>query len=123
MDDHYRSRDQDRMTAAIEYMQSKGIEYRIRSGQVILKVCPFCGDQKNHFYMDQDEGAFYCHKCQERGNLITLQRHYGDHQERKTMNRPFIKPQGGVKQAFSDKGTPSPVLDEKELIEAHQRLL
>lgn len=62
---------------AIEYLQAKGIEYRLQSGQAVLKTCPFCGDQKSHFCMDQDEGAFYCHKCQERGNLITLQKHYG----------------------------------------------
>ena len=63
---------------ALEYLQSKGLEYRIQSGQAVLKTCPFCGDQKSHFYVDPDEGAFYCHKCQERGNLVTLKKHYGD---------------------------------------------
>lgn len=108
---------------ALEYIQSKGLEYRIDSGETILKTCPFCGDQKNHFYMNQDKGAFFCHKCQERGNLITLQKHYGDYEERKTMNRPHTKPQGAVRQAFEDKATPSIVPDEKKAIEAHERLL
>ncbi|OHE16942.1 MAG: hypothetical protein A2X96_03665 [Syntrophobacterales bacterium GWC2_56_13] len=108
---------------ALEYIQSKGLECRIQSGQVILKTCPFCGDTKSHFYMDQDEGAFYCHKCQERGNLITLKKHYGDYQERNIMNRPHAKPQGGVRRAFEDKDAPSITPDEKKATEAHERLL
>jgi twinkle protein len=108
---------------ALEYIQSKGLEYRIQSGQAVLRICPFCGDPKSHFYMDPDEGAFYCHKCQERGNLITLKKHYGDDEERKTMNRLHAKPQGGVRQAFEDKAYPSTMPDEKKAIEAHERLL
>ena len=134
------------MTAtAVEYLQAKGFEYRMQSGQAVLKTCPFCGDQNNHFYMDQDKGAFYCHKCNERGNLITLQKHYGDYRERKTMNKPFTKSQetvreafpdktarrdnqgcqtikGTVREAFPDKYGPS-VPDEKKAIAAHERLL
>jgi twinkle protein len=108
---------------ALEYIQSKELEYRIQSGQAILKTCPFCGDSKSHFYMDQDGGAFCCHKCQERGNLVTLKKHYGDYEERKAMNRPHAKPQGGVRQAFEDKAPPSITPDEKKAIEAHERLL
>jgi len=108
---------------ALEYIQSKGLEYRIQSGQAILKTCPFCGDPKFHFYMDQEEGAFYCHKCQERGNLITLKKHYGDYEERKTMNRPHTKQQGTVRQAFENEDAPSIAPDEKKAIEAHGRLL
>ncbi|MEI8172706.1 MAG: DnaB-like helicase C-terminal domain-containing protein [Deltaproteobacteria bacterium] len=112
------------MTEIEKYLREKGlIEYKIQSGQIVLKVCPFCGDQKSHFYLDQDEGTFYCHKCQERGNLVTLKKHYGDYQEQKTMNRPFTKPQGSVKQAFPDKDGFSIVPDEKKVIEAHDRLL
>ena len=106
---------------ALEYIQGKRLEYRMQSGQAVLKTCPFCGDPKSHFYMDQDEGAFYCHKCQERGNLITLQKHYGDYQERAT--RPPARPQGSVKPAFEDKGKPSTMPDEKKAIEAHEKFL
>jgi len=88
---------------ALEYIQSKGFEYRIQGKEAVLKTCPFCGDPKSHFYMDPDEGKYFCHHCQERGNLITLKKHYGDYEERKTMNRPHAKPQGGVRQAFEDK--------------------
>jgi twinkle protein len=108
---------------ALEYIRSKGLEHKMQSGQAVLKTCPFCGDQKSHFYMDQDEGAFYCHKCQERGNLITLKKHYGDYEERKTMNRPHAKPQGAVREAFPEKDAPSVTPDEKKAMEAHARLL
>ena len=106
---------------ALDYIQGKGLEYRIQSGQAVLKICPFCGDQKNHFYIDQTEGAFFCHKCQEGGNLITLKKHFGDfNPDWQGMTRPTAKPQGSVKQAFGDKGKPYPYPDEKEAIEAHE---
>ncbi len=108
---------------ALEYLKSKGLEYRIQSGQAVLKACPFCGDTKNHFYMDPDEGAFFCHKCNERGNLITMQKHYGDYEVRRAADRPHSKPQGAVKEAFPGKDGPSIVPDEKKATEAHQRLL
>lgn len=109
----------------MEYVQRKGFEHQVQAGQIVLKSCPFCGDAKGHFYMDQDEGAFFCHKCNESGNLITLQKHYGDfNQERNRMNRPLAKPQGGVRQAFEDKDAPSSITpDEKKATEAHERLL
>jgi hypothetical protein len=109
---------------ALEYIQGKGLEYRLQSGQAVLKTCPFCGDQKSHFFIDQDDGVFFCLKCQERGNLVTLKKHYGDFdQKRNRMNRPHAKPQGGVRQAFEDNDAPSIMPDEKNAIDAHERLL
>ena len=107
----------------LEYLQSKGFEYRIQSGQAVLKECPFCGDKKSHFYMDQEEGTFYCHKCQERGNLITLQKYYGDYKPQRGNIYMNQKPQGAVSQAFEDKDAPSIAPDEKKAIEAHESLL
>jgi len=108
---------------ALEYIQGKSLEYQIHSGQLVLKVCPFCGDSKSHFYMDLKEGAFYCHKCQERGNLITLQKHYGDYEPQRGTRHMNQKPQGAVRQAFEDKDTPSIVPDDKKAVEAHKQLL
>ena len=65
---------------SLEYIQSKGWEHNIQSGQIVLKTCPFCHDEKFHFYMSP-EGPFYCHKCNEKGNLITLKKHFGESQE------------------------------------------
>ena len=109
---------------AMEYIQSKGFEYRMQSGQIVLKVCPFCKDQKKHFYVDQKDGVFFCHKCQERGNLITLQKHLGDfNQERYGMNKAYRKPPESIQQAFPEKDKPSIMPDEKRVVEAHERLL
>jgi len=108
---------------AIEYIQSKSISYKLQSGQAVMN-CLFCGDKKGHFYMNQQDGTFFCHKCNERGNLITIQKHFGDYpQRRPQMNRPQQKPQAAIRAAFEDKGSHHHVLDDKKAIEAHQRLL
>ena len=108
---------------AIEYIQRKGIAYKLQSGQAVLN-CFFCGDTKGHLYIDQQDGAFFCHKCQERGNLITLQKYFGDHQkDRPKMNKPYQKPQNAVREAFPDKNERSTVPDEKKAVEANLRLL
>ncbi|HQP25124.1 MAG TPA: DnaB-like helicase C-terminal domain-containing protein [Smithellaceae bacterium] len=109
---------------AIEYIQSKGIDYKIQSGQAVLN-CFFCGDTKGHLYIDQQDGAFFCHKCNERGNLITLQKHFGDYQkDRPQISKPYQKSQAAVKPAFEDQGKRYyPTIDDKKAIEAHQRLL
>jgi twinkle protein len=108
---------------AIEYIQSKGLAYKIQSGQAVLN-CPFCGDTKGHLYIDQRDGTFFCHKCNERGNLITLQKHFGDYQkDRPQMTRPHQTPQGTVRAVFEDKSTYSPAPDEKRVAEANLRLL
>ena len=64
--------------SALSYIQSKSLEYKEQSDQIVLKVCPYCGDQQSHFYMDQKEGVFFCHKCNKKGNLITLKKHFED---------------------------------------------
>jgi len=107
---------------AIEYIRSKSISYKVQSGQAVFN-CPFCGDTKKHFYMDQNDGAFFCHKCNERGNLITLQKHFGDRQEQHLMNTPHQQAKIAVKPAFEDQGRQCPALDDKKATETHQRLL
>lgn len=74
-----------------EYLRSKGWEFKESAGQLVIKVCPKCGDAKGHFYMDPDEGAWFCHKCNERGNLITLRRDLGD-LDRKEYRRVALSP-------------------------------
>lgn len=86
------------MEPAINYIQSKGWEFKQQSGQLILKTCPFCGDEKWHFYITPDEaGPYFCHKCNEKGNLWTLKKHLGDIQPpsiRPAFQKPvFKKPQ------------------------------
>jgi len=105
----------------LEYIRSKGLEHRIQSNQIVLKSCPFCGDEKWHFYADEAEGRFFCHKCQEKGNLLTLKKHLGDAPE-PMPRRTTPKPQGTVGAAFSNsKAYAAP--DERRAIDANKRLL
>lgn len=110
---------------AIEYVQTKGFEHKRQGGQIVLKTCPYCGDQKSHFYIDPGEGAFFCHKCNERGNLVTLKKHFGDYQrqEGNRMQSVVRRTAEGVQGAFSDKAKAYPLPDEKKALEAYQRLL
>lgn len=107
---------------AIQYIQNKGVEHQIKSGQIVLKICPFCGDRKNHFYMDQDDGVYICHKCQNRGNLYTLQKHYGDNNQFQ-MNKPRQNPANGVVKAFPEKNGSYATPDELQATKYHQMLL
>jgi twinkle protein len=112
----------------LEYIRERGLEYRELSGQIVLKGCPFCGDQGDHFYMDPGEtGPFFCHKCQEKGNLITLRKHLGDFQKadpyRSENGNGTRKPQGAITQAFPDKVKGFHRPDLKSALQANERLL
>ena len=73
-----------------EYIQAKGWESKKQSGQIIVRECPFCHDTKWHFYADPNKAVWFCHKCQEKGNLSTLKKRMGDVQE--TIRPAFKKP-------------------------------
>jgi twinkle protein len=62
----------------LNYLRDKGFEFKLQSGQAVLKICPYCGDQKFHFYCDPEKNVFFCHKCNEKGNEFRLKRHLGD---------------------------------------------
>jgi len=110
---------------ALSYIQDKGFDYKEQAGQIVLKLCPFCGDQKGHFYMEPEAGGFYCHRCSEKGNLITLKKHFGDYygQERNHMQSTVRKHAESIKRAFPDKGKAYPLPDERKAQQAHERLL
>lgn len=74
-----------------EYIRSKGWESKIQAGQIVVKECPFCHDVKGHFYADPDKGVWFCHKCQEKGNLWSLKQRMGDIQQQ-TIQPAFRKP-------------------------------
>ena len=93
---------------ALAYIQEKGFEHKKQGKEIILGECPFCGDTKFHFYIDPGEdGLFFCHKCQEKGNLITLQKHLGDYEPQRNSGNgggyKTRKTQAGIKQAFPAK--------------------
>jgi hypothetical protein len=107
---------------ALEYFQSKGLPYTMQAGQAVLKTCPFCGDQRGHFYLNPESGVFFCHKCQERGNLYTLKKHFGDYSGN-GYGSSHQKPQGSVTAAFTGKDKATATPSGKDATEAHARLL
>ena len=66
-----------------EYLTRKGIEFR-ESGKELITRCVFneCdSDSKGneaHLYFDIETGQYDCKKCGEKGNLVTLAKHFGD---------------------------------------------
>ena len=63
---------------AKDYIQKKGWEFKEERDQYIIRICPFCGDQKWHFGMSQAEGLYSCWICQARGTMRGLMRHLVD---------------------------------------------
>ncbi len=65
-----------------EYLTRKNITFR-ESGKEIITHCIFSDCDKNsnaegHLYFDEKTGQYECKKCGERGNIITLAKHFGD---------------------------------------------
>lgn len=60
------------------YLEAKGYELKASGGQDIAKVCPFCEDDKWHFYMDPEKSVYFCHKCNAKGNGYELRRRFND---------------------------------------------
>jgi len=87
------------------YLNLKGWEFKLQSGEYILKVCPLCHDSKNHFYISASTGAFNCFKCQETGNLFSLKKRVGDLPENRSNH------------------TPKKIVDLKKVEEQHKALL
>lgn len=65
------------------YLLQKGIAYRENGNELITK-CLFnsCDNDsagnEAHLYFSKETGQYDCKKCGEKGNLITLQKHFGD---------------------------------------------
>ena len=66
-----------------EYLNRKGIAFR-ESGKELITHCIFNGCDSDsraneaHLYFDAETGQYDCKKCGEKGNLVTLAKHFGD---------------------------------------------
>lgn len=66
-----------------EYLTEKGVSFR-ESGKEIIAHCVFsnCDDDsvgnEAHLYFNTETGQYDCKKCGEKGNLVTLAKHFGD---------------------------------------------
>ncbi|MFA5124755.1 MAG: toprim domain-containing protein [Patescibacteria group bacterium] len=84
-----------------EYLNQKGVNYTERGNELITK-CLFNDCDKDsqpnelHLYFNKETGQYECKKCLEKGNLITLFKHFNDDldkpvfsQNKSTQNRKF----------------------------------
>ena len=66
-----------------DYLTRKGVAFR-ESGKELITHCLFNGCDKDsrgteaHLYFDAETGQYDCKKCGEKGNLVTLAKHFGD---------------------------------------------
>jgi len=66
-----------------KYLTRKGVAFR-ESGKELVAHCLFSGCDKDsrtneaHLYFDTETGQYECKKCGEKGNIITLAKHFGD---------------------------------------------
>lgn len=60
------------------YLSEKGWQHKKARNQYCVKVCPFCGNENWHFFINADTGAWDCKKCGSRGNLYQLKKQLGD---------------------------------------------
>ncbi len=66
-----------------EYLTQRGIPFREEGGELITK-CLFndcdrdSANNESHLYFSIETGQYDCKKCGEKGNLITLAKHFGD---------------------------------------------
>jgi hypothetical protein len=70
------------MSEVREYLDAKGISYKEAFGangnEAILAKCPFCFDNKYHFYVNLETGVYHCKKCAEGGGFFNLKKQLGD---------------------------------------------
>ncbi len=59
------------------FIQSQGWSYRESGTQIIVEVCPLCGKDNWHFYMNIIEGLWDCKVCGEKGTLYQLKQRLG----------------------------------------------
>lgn len=64
-----------------EYLSRSGISFR-ESGSELITKCFFnsCDDNSNkaRLYFKSETGEYFCQKCNTKGNLFTLVKHFGD---------------------------------------------
>jgi len=66
-----------------QYLTQKGITFRVVDNELVTK-CIFSNcdsnsrDNERHLYFSIDTGQYQCKKCDAKGNLKTLKKHFGD---------------------------------------------
>jgi 5S rRNA maturation endonuclease (ribonuclease M5) len=83
-----------------KYLQNRGVKIIKKEGSEFIVRCLFsdCDQDSSgteaHLYIQKETGLYHCKKCGAKGNLSTLQKHFGDF-------TPVIKSQEKTKRNFS----------------------
>ena len=93
------------------YLNSKEWTFKFKNGEYSLDQCPLNGCGPGHFYINQSKEFFYCHKCGERGHILSLKKRLGD--------LPSIS---HVSQ-YSKSSIPSKIIDLSIVEKNHKELL
>ena len=56
----------------LDFLPAKGA-----SKELIVVPCPFCGNDKEKFYINKENGLFNCKGCSEKGNFFKFKKAYG----------------------------------------------
>lgn len=54
------------------WLQEIGLDIRDRTNTELICVCPFCGNERNHFYANSERWVYDCKKCGAKGDYLAL---------------------------------------------------
>lgn len=74
---------------AESYVIKKKWEFNRQGDELVITICPFCGDQKRRFNLNKLMGLWKCFDCERSGNLWQLKQHCGDIEEPSKVAKAF----------------------------------
>lgn len=62
----------------LRFVNDNDIEYKnATETELVVKTCPFCGDDRYKLYVNKEKGLYDCKLCGQQGNIYQLQAKYG----------------------------------------------
>ncbi len=92
------------------YIESKAWTFKFKNGEYSVDQCPLNGCGPGHFYINQSKKTYYCHKCGERGHILSLKKRLGD-----------LPPISHIS-SYSKNSTPSKTIDLSVIEGYHKEL-
>lgn len=77
------------------FVNNNNIDYQnATETELVIKVCPFCGDDRYRLYVSKEKGLYDCKVCGQQGNMYQLSAKYGllDEISKPDMLRKKYKP-------------------------------
>jgi twinkle protein len=81
------------MSQIIKYLEKRGLQFRRRGEEAVLKTCPFCGDSNSKFAINVVSGLFNCKRandCGVNGDFYSFQKRLGDMPDKLNKKRVFV---------------------------------